>query len=40
MKYGSVKTLFIMIKYMGYVWRDIKNPRQFLTAHTTADWTS
>jgi len=37
MQYGSVKTLFIMIKYMGYVWRDIKNPKQLLTTRTTAD---
>jgi hypothetical protein len=37
MQYGSVKTLFIMIKYMGYVWRDIKSPKQLLTTQTTAD---
>ena len=37
LQYRSVKTLFIMIKYMGYVWRDIKNPRQLLTTQTTAD---
>jgi len=37
MQYGSVKTLFIMIKYMGYAWRDTKNPRQLLTTRTTAN---
>jgi hypothetical protein len=36
MQYGSVKTLFLMIKYMGHVWTDIKNPRQLLTTQTTA----
>jgi hypothetical protein len=37
MQHRSVKTLFVIIKYMGYVWRDIKNPRQFLTTQTTVD---
>ena len=36
MQYMSVKTLFLMIKYMGQVWTDIKNPRQLLTTQTTA----
>jgi hypothetical protein len=36
MQYGSVKTLFLMIKYMGYVWADIKHTRQLLTTQTTA----
>jgi len=26
-----------MIKYMGYVWRDIKNPRQLLIIQTTVE---
>jgi hypothetical protein len=35
MLYGSVKTLFLRIKYMGYVWTDIKNPRQIPNTQTT-----
>jgi hypothetical protein len=37
MQYESIKTLLLMIKYMGYIWTDIKNPRQILTTQTTAD---
>jgi hypothetical protein len=36
MPYRSVKTLFLMIKYMGYVQTDTKHPRQLPTTQTTA----
>jgi len=36
MQYGSVQALFLMIKYMGQVWTDTKNPRQLLTTQKTA----
>jgi len=40
MQYGSIKTLFLMIKYIGHVWTATKNPRQLLSTQKTAVRTS